>query len=58
MTSPISFITGISVGSKKPMAMLIMKNRTINRDGKSTFDTISSLNFFRTLDISLTRYLF
>lgn len=41
MAYPISLGTGISVGSKKPIDMLAMKNRTINKGGKSIFVNVS-----------------
>lgn len=37
-SAPISFGIGISVGSKKPINVLIVKDKTMNKDGKSTFD--------------------
>ena len=36
MTSPVSFETDIPVESKKPTAMLIVKEGTTNTEGKST----------------------
>jgi len=44
MINPISLGASISVGSKKPIDMLAVKDRTISKDGNSTFGNVSPIS--------------